>query len=221
VLYREPRVHRAPAKERRSAPVTFRSVLAFENFVILMGVIFGIQFVDRSLGPVLPLHIAAMGARDVAFTSGLVFSVIALSAAVGHYVTARRMRGRSARALITRAALVAAAAVAAAGVAPGFWTLTAAACIFGYAVGATMTVAYTTAAGVMPASVRGTGFGLLTSASLVGVAASPMVSGLLAGIDLRAVFVTDAIVLCVLALSVRRVMAETPAGAAAPAMEDA
>jgi len=221
VLYREPRTPRAPVRERRSAPVTFRSVLAFENFVVLMGVIFGIQFVDRSLGPVLPLHIAAMGVQDVAFTSGLVFSVLAFSAAAGHYVTARRMRGRSARALISRAALVAAAAVAAAGIAPGVWTLIAAACIFGYAVGATMTVAYTTAAGVMPASVRGTGFGLLTSASLVGVAASPMISGLLAGIDLRAVFVTDAVVLCVLALSIRRVMAETPAAAAAPAMEDA
>lgn len=221
VLYREPRIHRAPARERRSAPVTFRSVLAFENFVVLMGVIFGIQFVDRSLGPVLPLHIAAMGIADVAFTSGLVFSALALCAAIGHHVTARRMRGRSARALISRAALVAAVAIVGVGVASGVWALAAAACVFGYAVGATMTVAYTTAAGVMPASVRGTGFGLLTSASLVGVAASPMISGLLAGIDLRAIFVTDAVVLCVLALSVRRVMGETPAAAASPAMEDA
>jgi hypothetical protein len=48
-----------------------------------------------------------------------------------------------------------------------------------------------------------------------------MISGLLAGIDLRAVFITDAVVLCVLALSVRRVMAETPAAAASLAMEDA
>jgi len=221
VLYREPRVHRAPSRDRRSAPLTFRSVLAFENFVILMGVIFGVQFVDRSLGPVLPLHIAAMGVRDVAFTSGVMFSVIGLAAAAGHHVTAKRMRGRSSRALISRAALAAAAAVAAAGVAPGLWTLAGAAGVFGYAVGAAMTVAYTTAAGGMPASVRGTGFGLLTSASLVGVAASPMISGLLAGIDLRAVFITDAVVLCVLALSVRRVMAETPAAAASLAMEDA
>ncbi|HXE80362.1 MAG TPA: MFS transporter [Vicinamibacterales bacterium] len=221
VLYREPRVHRAPARERRQSPVTFRSVLAFENFVILMGVIFGVQFVDRSLGPVLPLHIAAKGITDVAFASGVVFSVLALSAAIGHHVTARRMRGRSARGLITRAALVAAVAVAGVGFAPGLWTMMGAAAAFGYAVGATMTVAYTTAAGVMPASVRGTGFGLLTSASLVGVAASPMVSGLLAGIDLRAVFLVDAVILCVLALSVRHVMAETPAAAATPAMEDA
>jgi DHA1 family multidrug resistance protein-like MFS transporter len=221
LLYREPRVHRAPARERASTPVTFRSVLAFENFVILMGVIFGIQFVDRSLGPILPLHIAALGLPDVAFMSGLVFSVMALSAAVGHHVTARLMRGRSARAMISRAALVAAGAIVCAGMAPGLWTLTAAASVFGVAVGATMTVAYTTAAGVMPAAVRGTGFGLLTSASLVGVAASPMVSGLLAGLDLRAVFVADAVVLCVLALSVRRVMAETPATASTPAIEDA
>ena len=49
------------AKEER---VAFRSVLAFENFLLLMGVIFGLQFVDRSFGPVLPLFVGALGADD-------------------------------------------------------------------------------------------------------------------------------------------------------------
>ena len=37
-----------------SQHVTFRSVLAFQNFVLMLGVIFGLQFVDRSFGPILP-----------------------------------------------------------------------------------------------------------------------------------------------------------------------
>jgi MFS family permease len=84
-----------------------------------------------------------------------------------------------------------------------------------------MTAAYAAAAGVMPVSLRGAGFGLLTSASLVGVAVSPMISGLIAATDLRLVFATDAVVLCLLAFSVRRVMVEAPAPEAAPAIEDA
>ena len=45
---------------RRSASASGR-VLAFENFLLLMVVIFGIQFVDRSFGPVLPLYLEQLG----------------------------------------------------------------------------------------------------------------------------------------------------------------
>ena len=44
--------------------ITFTNVLAFENFVLLMALIFGFQFVDRSLGPVLPLHLTTLGVSD-------------------------------------------------------------------------------------------------------------------------------------------------------------
>ena len=38
-------------RSRDQQPVRFRSVLAFENFVLLMAVVFGLQIVDRSYGP--------------------------------------------------------------------------------------------------------------------------------------------------------------------------
>ena len=41
--------------------VTFRNVLAFENFLLMAVVIFGLQFVDRSFGPVLPLYVGELG----------------------------------------------------------------------------------------------------------------------------------------------------------------
>ena len=53
---------RARCGRRTGAPrVTFRNVLAFENFLLMMAVIFGLQFVDRSFGPVLPLYVGELG----------------------------------------------------------------------------------------------------------------------------------------------------------------
>ncbi len=48
-------------RSRDQQPVRFRSVLAFENFVLLMAVVFGLQIVDRSYGPILPLYVAELG----------------------------------------------------------------------------------------------------------------------------------------------------------------
>jgi MFS family permease len=54
-MYTEPvRAARTPGESGR---VSFGTVLAFENFVLLMAVIFGLQVVDRSFTPVLLLHV--------------------------------------------------------------------------------------------------------------------------------------------------------------------
>ena len=53
---------------------------------------------------------------------------------------------------------------------------------------------------------RGAGFGLLTTASLVGLALSPIVSGFLGATSIRAVFVLDAVALVALAGVVTRLM---------------
>jgi hypothetical protein len=62
----------------------------------------------------------------------------------------------------------------------------------------------------MPASARGAGFGLLTTASLAGLALSPIVNGMLAATSIRAVFLLDAAGLLVLAAIVSRLMIQTP-----------
>ena len=75
-----------------------------------------------------------------------------------------------------------------------------------------MTAAYTAAAHVIPAGARGTGFGLLTTASLVGLAVSPIVSGFLGATSIRAVFGLDVIALVALAGIVWRVGRRTTGG---------
>jgi len=65
---------------------------------------------------------------------------------------------------------------------------------------------------VIPASARGAGFGLLTTASLVGLALSPVVNGFLAATSIRAVFVLDAVALIALAGVVTRQMISESSG---------
>jgi MFS family permease len=75
---------------------------------------------------------------------------------------------------------------------------------------------------VIPATARGAGFGLLTTASLAGLAISPIVSGLLGRGSIRAVFLLDGVTLLLLAGLVRRLMVSGPLKATpTPVADDA
>ena len=222
-MYTEvPKAGEATARASAGA-VTFRSALAFENFLLLMAVIFGFQFVDRSIGPILPLVISGMEPVEsrAAVISGVLFSIVACSAAVGHHYCAALLRRWTSRDVISRAAVVAAVASLAMSIAPGEMLLALTASVFGLAIGAAMTAAYTAAAASLPDNVRATGFGFLTSASLVGIAVSPMVAGLLARTGLRSVFVGNVVMLVLLGAIVQRTMGEPVHETTGPVVEDA
>jgi MFS family permease len=207
VLYDEKAAHAHAAPREDAAPaVTFRNVLAFENFLLMAAVIFGFQFVDRSFGPVLPLYVGELGTPPsrIAFVSGVLFSIAAGAGALGHHICARLLRQRTAAQLIAWACVCAGAGTALYAAARGTPMLFAATPIFGLAIGVGTTAAYTAAAAVIPANVRGTGFGMLTTASLVGLAVSPVVCGLLAASSRRAVFGLDVVFLAALAVVVHR-----------------
>ena len=208
VMYHEPGGHaRAGEADDRRSTVTFRNVLAFENFLLMMAVIFGLQFVDRSFGPVLPLYVGQLGipAARIPLISGTLFSIAAGAGAIGHHSCAALMRRRSATVVITLACAVAAAGAAVIVLARDARWLFAGAPLFGVAIGAGMTAAYTAAGSVIPASARGAGFGLLTTSSLIGLALSPVVSGLLGATSIRAVFALDVVGLSILAIVVHHV----------------
>jgi MFS family permease len=210
-LYREARPERQPDARRRE-PVSFRDLLSFENFLLLMVVIFVVQVVDRSFGPILPLFLGQIGVRAerVALLSGILFSEAAFAAAIGHHVTGRLLKRATPRTLLAAAAIVAAAGTGVYALAPPPAVLLAATPVFGIAVGVSMTTAYSSAGGMIPKGAGGAGFGLLTTASLTGLAISPMLSGLLGATSIRAVFALDALVMLLLALWVRRTMVERP-----------
>jgi DHA1 family multidrug resistance protein-like MFS transporter len=212
-MYDERSVHHELAANREGR-LSFRSVLAFENFILLMAVIFALQFVDRSFGPVLPLFVSQLGtaASRVPLVAGLLFSIAAGAGALGHHLCGRLLQRASARTLIGASAGIGSLGALMYAVAGGTGLLLAATPIFGIAIGVSTTAAYTAAGAVIPASARGAGFGLLTTASLIGLALSPMINGFLAATSIRAVFLLDAAALIALAAAVSRLMVTTGEG---------
>jgi len=192
------------SKDVSDRSVTFRDVLAFENFLLMALVIFGLQFVDRSFGPVLPLYVGQLGtgAARIPLVSGLLFSIAAGAGALGHHYCARMLKTRTAGQLIAVAGVAGAVSTVGYVAANDVGWLFLATPFFGLAIGVATTAAYTAAAAVIPANVRGTGFGLLTTASLIGLAVSPIVCGFLAVSSIRAVFALDVISLGGLGLAV-------------------
>lgn len=211
-LYDEAAIaHVAPPHPAVRAPhstetVTFRNVLAFENFIVMAGVIFALQFADRSFGPVLPIYVGQLGtpASRIALVAGILFSIAAGAGALGHHYCAALLKRRTAPQLIMAVSLIAATGAAIYVWAHDIRWLFLATPLFGIAIGAGMTAAYTAAAHVIPAGARGAGFGLLTTASLVGMAVSPVVCGFLGASSIRTVFGLDAVMLGALSVFVRR-----------------
>jgi MFS transporter, DHA1 family, multidrug resistance protein len=222
VMYDEKAARAHAAPKRDVAPsVTFRNVLALENFLLMAAVIFGLQFVDRSFGPVLPLYVGELGtsAARVPLLSGLLFSIMAGAGALGHHICARLLQRRTPSQLIAGACACAATGAAIYVAARGTPWLFVATPLFGLAIGVGTTAAYTGAAAVIPRDVRGTGFGMLTTASLVGLAVSPVVCGLLAASSRRAVFGVDVVFLTALAIGVHRLGGDSERAPRTPSEE--
>jgi MFS family permease len=209
--YNEKLTHHADGG-RRPERVTFRSVMAFQNFILLMGVVFALQFVDRSFGPILPLYVAELGAETsrVPLLAGLLFSISAASGAIGNQLCERLLRRMSPPAVIAASAGVGAVGALIYAIAPHQAWLFLATPLFGLAMGVATTTTYTAASSAMPANARGAGFGLLSTASLTGLAVSPMLSGILATTSIRTVFLLALIVLVALAVLVPRLMIVSP-----------
>ena len=182
-----------------------RDALTLQNFALLMAVLFCCHFVERSFGPILPLYIEQLGVRSgrVAFAAGLLFSIAALAGAIGHHTAGTLLVRHRPRLIIGVGAMGAAAASALMAGAVNVWMLGSAAALFGTSVGVATTATYAAAAAVIPAGAHATGFGVLTSASLTGLAVSPVVAGIIGIAGMRVVFVVNVTIMAVLALVVR------------------
>ncbi|MDA1184401.1 MAG: MFS transporter [Acidobacteria bacterium] len=216
-LYQEPARSSQPVKRRPRTP--FASILAFENFLVVMLVLFGLQLVDRSFGPVLALHLGQLGyaANDIPVLAGVLFSVLAFAAALGNQISGRALDRQQPRVIIIVATLMAASALAVFALSSTTWLMTATMSIVGLGIGTAITTAYTAGGAVIPRDVHATAFGFLTSASLVGIALSPALSGLLGAQSIRAVFVAGVVILIAIAIVVVRGMVDRDSAAAAQA----
>lgn len=214
---------RASARRRDDEQrLAFENGAALRQFVLLLGVIFSLQLVDRSFAPVLPLYLAETGvpADRVALASGVLFSTGAATGAIGNLTTQRLLGFLAPRSLLRMMALLAAGSLVPFVFGAPLAGLLIATLVFGFAIGVAMTASYTAAGHVIPERSRSTGFGLLTSASLVGLSLSPILSGILARISIRSVFIVGLITLAVLATAVSYVLRQHVEQAEWPAVEE-
>jgi MFS transporter, DHA1 family, multidrug resistance protein len=207
-MYDDGATHATAGEGAEAGRVTFRNVLAFENFILMMAVIFGLQFVDRSFGPVLPLWVeqSDIAHARVALVSGVLFSIIALTGALGHHFCGRLLKRYTSRIVIAGGTAVAAAASGLFAVSGNLWVMCVASVLLGIGIGAAMTASFSAAGAVIPPGAHGAGFGVLTSASLVGMASSPFIAGFVGGASLRIVFFVDMAMMALIAPLVWRRM---------------
>jgi DHA1 family multidrug resistance protein-like MFS transporter len=202
VFYVEPRTRQARAARRPIGEV-FRELYRTPGFVMVFTAILCLQLVDRSFGPILPLYVELLGLpeSEVAFVSGVLFSIAAIFAALGHHVAEPLMLHWPSRVLVAGSAVVTALGLLLLVLVPSIWAFAVALAISGAAIGVGMTSTYTSGGRLLPHDAHATGFGVLTTASLVGLAVSPIVAGLISGPGLRIVFEADIVLLAGLALA--------------------
>jgi DHA1 family multidrug resistance protein-like MFS transporter len=206
VGYREGPLQRNEAAAEHLPRVTLRSLLEVPYFRLFLIVIFSLQMVDRSFGPVLPLYLREIGTplSQVPVVAGLVFTVAAGSAAFGNYMCAWLLQRAAAPQVVIGATAMASIAALIFSFGPASSLLLAAAIVFGLGIGLAFTTIYTVAGQRVPEQSRGVAFGYLTTASLSGLALSPVVSGFLGAINIRSVFLAGAFGLAAVAWGVRR-----------------
>ena len=203
IVYKDPLDVKAAGKARGGWDV-FSQLIRLPGFLLALFVIFGLQTVDRSFGPVLPLFVSQVGVAGdrIPLVAGVLFSLGAISAAAGSQLAPRLLQRRTPKWVIVSGSLTAAVALGAIVLAPGLGILAIAIVIAGTAMGASTTAIYAVAGGLLPPESHSTGFGIMTTASLLGLAVSPVAAGLIGGAGLRIVFIADVALLMLLGLLV-------------------
>jgi MFS family permease len=188
VMYDDRATHASRPVSSETGRVTFRNVLAFQNFILMMSVIFALQFVDRSFGPVLPLYVEQVGVTHerVAIVAGVLFSIMAGAGALGHHFCGRLLRRFTSRAVISGAAAVAALGCGLFGLSGQVWVMSAASVLLGVGIGARRRPP-SAAGAVIPPGAPGSGW--RADGASPRKASSPLIADSRRRVDSRRVFV--------------------------------
>jgi DHA1 family multidrug resistance protein-like MFS transporter len=210
VIFGYEEVKRVPGAHAHGevAAESFRALRAIPHFTLFLGTVFGLQLVDRSFGPILPLFLgeAGVSAAKVPFLSGVIFTVAAGAAAAGNQLTSWFLRRYKPVQVLPASAAFAAVGALVFGFGPALAGLLVSAAVFGFGVGLATTTIYTAAGRAVGAASRGAAFGYLTTAYLLGLAVSPVVAGFIGAVSTRTVFFVDTAGLIVVAWIVKKRM---------------
>jgi len=198
--YHEPR---RPAGREGGGSLPLFSLLRLPHVAHVLVVLFLVNFVGRSLTPILPLFLARLGVNPsrLAFSTGLLISVYSVAAALSATGLGHLSRHHSPDRLLVFSLLGGAVTVLPMAHAPSFPTLLLLASLLGLASGGALTLCYTIGSLLIDAPLRTAAFGFFSSAALFGGSVSPLLAGLLVRLDLRGIFYVDAALFLLLALT--------------------
>jgi MFS family permease len=222
-VYQEAPRANAAAVTPVATRAAFGEVLRLPYVPALLVTLLVVNFIGRSFTPILPLYLGELGApaRRLALLTGVLISLYSVAAALSASAFGRATRRRSPRRLLVLSLAGGALTVAPMAFAPGVTSFFALATLLGLSSGGALTLCYTIGGLIVPERVRTTAFGFFSGAALFGGAVSPGVAGLLAHVDLRAIFWLDATLFVLLAAALLPalrgaalpVQARTPASA--------
>ncbi|OLC13166.1 MAG: hypothetical protein AUH29_13760 [Candidatus Rokubacteria bacterium 13_1_40CM_69_27] len=180
----------APAPARATP---LREFLRYPHFIPVMILLLIAQFIDRGLALLIPLQVAHLpGVEAIAATSGVIISVAAVGATLSASVSARLSEVMPIGRLLfiqffVGGALCSAMALAETPIAVLVLRTLVALCL-----GGALTLAYTLGGMIVPGEARGAAFGWLALGVQIGTAASPLLMGALAALNLAHAFLMDA-----------------------------
>ena len=184
----------SPSRTRGSMDpdrIPLRSIAALPGFAAIAAVLFFATVISRSFGLVTPIVVQQFmtGAGGVGLLAGIAVSSGSLAEALSAMVQGRMSGRMSPQVLIFMGLLLASVAVLPMILARGVLAFTALRTLQGLVAGGTLTLGYTMAGRIIPESARATGYGLLSSAAMMGGAFGPVLAGLISyGFGMQWVF---------------------------------
>jgi DHA1 family tetracycline resistance protein-like MFS transporter len=176
-------------------------VLRLPGAAALLAVLFLVNFVGRSLTPVLPLHLNQLRvpAGWLALSTGAVISAYSVAAAISASTLGKASRRHPPRALLAGSLLAGALTVLPMALVATYPPFLALGTLLGLASGGALTLCYTIGGLMVPPDHRALAFGFFSGAALFGGAIAPTVAGYVARFNLRTVYYLDAAIFLALA----------------------
>jgi MFS family permease len=159
-------------------------------------ILFFVNMADRTFGPIIPLFLEELGTprSRLEMVSGVVISIAAFGEAFSAWLSGKLANRVSLRRLISvrlGISILVLVPMVFVHTTRQFSFLRVALALLA---GGTLTLALSAAHHVIPGERRGAGFSILSSTSMLGGAVGPIISGSLAGISIRSIFIFNSVV---------------------------